>query len=86
MTSKDKAIQAIEALPEDATLGQIVEKLRHLEAEAAGKPPSVPEQPLSEGGVWDLLEQAAGSVEMPPDWAAEHDHYLFGTPRRSSAA
>jgi hypothetical protein len=25
-------------------------------------------------------------VEMPPDWASEHDHYLYGTPKRSSAA
>jgi hypothetical protein len=36
--------------------------------------------------VWDLLEQAAGTVEMPADWASEHDHYLYGTPKRSSAA
>jgi hypothetical protein len=86
MTGKERAIQAIEALPEDTTLGEIVEKLRNLEANASGQSPAVPEQPLPGGGVWDLLEQAAGSVEMPPDWAVEHDHHLYGTPKRSSAA
>jgi hypothetical protein len=24
-----------------------------------------------------------GSVEGPEDWAAEHDHYFHGTPKRS---
>ena len=32
--------------------------------------------------LWDLLDRLAGTVEMPPDWSAEHDHYLYGTPRR----
>jgi hypothetical protein len=30
---------------------------------------------------WDVLDKAAGSIEAPPDWAAEHDHYLYGTPK-----
>jgi len=30
---------------------------------------------------WDTLENMAGSVNAPPDWAAEHDHYLYGTPK-----
>ena len=86
MTTKEKAIQAIAALPEDATLGEIVDKLRHLDQGGIGQPPTNAEQPLPEGGVWDLLEHAAGSVEMPTDWASEHDHYLYGTSKRSSAA
>ena len=85
MTSKEKAIEAIETLPENATLDKIVEKLRHLEAEGVAEPSTTPERPLPEGGAWDLLEHAAGSVVMPPDWASEHDHYLYGTPKRSSA-
>ncbi|PKO21393.1 MAG: hypothetical protein CVU38_15035, partial [Chloroflexi bacterium HGW-Chloroflexi-1] len=32
----------------------------------------------------DLLETLAGTVDAPNDWAAEHDHYLYGTPKRRS--
>ena len=32
--------------------------------------------------VWDLLDTLAGSVAAPADWAQEHDHYLYGTPKR----
>jgi hypothetical protein len=35
-----------------------------------------------EGDAWDILEALAGSVDAPPDWAGEHDHYLYGTPKR----
>ena len=31
---------------------------------------------------WDTLESLTGAVESPQDWAAEHDHYLYGTPKR----
>ena len=86
MTTKEKAIKVIEELPEDATLGDIVEEIRHLERENTGEASGEPEQPLPTGGAWDLLEHAAGTVEMPADWASEHDHYLYETPKRSSAA
>lgn len=32
-----------------------------------------------EGDAWDLLEALAGTIKAPSDWAAEHDHYLYGT-------
>lgn len=31
---------------------------------------------------WDTLEELIGSVEGPKDWSVEHDHYLYGTPKR----
>lgn len=31
---------------------------------------------------WDVLESLTGTVEAPTDWSAEHDHYLYGTPKR----
>lgn len=31
---------------------------------------------------WDVLEKLAGTVDAPPDWSSEHDHYLYGTPKR----
>lgn len=33
---------------------------------------------------WDTLEELAGTIEAPEDWSAEHDHYLYGTPKRNS--
>jgi hypothetical protein len=86
MTTRERAIQVIERLPADATLDEIVDTLQHMEPEATAEPTAQPEAALPDGGVWDLLEQAAGTVEMPADWASEHDHYLYGTPKRSSAA
>lgn len=32
---------------------------------------------------WDILESLAGTVEAPPDWSKELDHYLYGTPKRN---
>lgn len=31
---------------------------------------------------WDILEEMAGTIEAPADWSSEHDHYLYGTPKR----
>jgi hypothetical protein len=42
------------------------------------------ETPPESGDLWDLLENLAGTVEAPPDWSDEHDHYLYGTPKRNS--
>jgi len=35
----------------------------------------------SERDVWDILGDLIGSIKAPPDWAMEHDHYLYGTPK-----
>ena len=32
-----------------------------------------------------LLGRLAGTVEAPADWSAEHDHYLYGTPKNDEA-
>jgi hypothetical protein len=32
---------------------------------------------------WDILDKLTGAVEAPQDWAFEHDHYLYGVPRKS---
>ena len=37
------------------------------------------------GDAWDLLEQATGSLQCPADWSSEHDHYLYGSPKRHSS-
>lgn len=38
------------------------------------------------GDAWDVLSANEGSVEAPADWSAEHDHYLYGTPKRGAGA
>lgn len=38
---------------------------------------------IAEGDAWDVLEAMTGAIDAPEDWAAEHDHYLYGTPRRA---
>jgi hypothetical protein len=40
-------------------------------------------QPPQTGNAWDVLDALAGTVNAPTDWALEHDHYLYGTPKRS---
>lgn len=34
---------------------------------------------------WAILAELAGTVEMPADWAEEHDHYLYGVPKREQS-
>jgi len=41
-----------------------------------------PGEPESRGSFFDTMRDLVGSVEGPADWAAEHDHYIHGTPKR----
>jgi hypothetical protein len=38
----------------------------------------------STGSFFDSIRDLVGSVEGPTDWAAEHDHYIHGTPKRGA--
>jgi len=34
--------------------------------------------------IWEELLELAGTVEgLPPDMAENHDHYLYGTPKKT---
>ncbi len=33
------------------------------------------------GTLSELLRNLAGKVEGPPDWSAEHNHYIHGSPK-----
>jgi hypothetical protein len=33
--------------------------------------------------VFDVLDRLTGTVEAPCDWAADHDYYLYGAPRKN---
>jgi hypothetical protein len=32
-------------------------------------------------GDWSAVESLIGSIELPEDWSAEHDHFLYGSPK-----
>ena len=40
------------------------------------------DMPVTQENAWDVLEAMTGTVEAPSDWSSEHDHYLYGTPKR----
>jgi hypothetical protein len=31
----------------------------------------------------DVLDELEGTIDAPADWSDEHDHYLYGTPKRN---
>jgi hypothetical protein len=39
---------------------------------------------VTEPSAWDVMESLIGSVDAPEDWSIEHDHYLYGTPKRTA--
>jgi len=41
--------------------------------------------PSIKGDAWDVLEAMTGTIEAPLDWSSEHDHYLYGTPKRETS-
>ena len=32
---------------------------------------------------WEVLEDFSGTIEAPEDWSDEHDHYIYGTPKKN---
>jgi hypothetical protein len=48
------------------------------------EPVSTSEQPVAEGPMLaEQFENVIGTVpELPPDMAAQHDHYLHGAPKQ----
>lgn len=36
------------------------------------------------GNAWNVLSNLTGSLEAPEDWSNEHNHYLYGTAKRSN--
>lgn len=35
----------------------------------------------SSDNAWDVLESLTGTIEARANWSAEHDHYLYDTPK-----
>ncbi len=43
-------------------------------------PPPAGQNP---GQLFDDLQREVGRIEGPPDWAAQHDHYLYGAAKKA---
>ena len=86
MTTKERVLRVIQALPENATVADAIAELRRFERASGAEPVVKPEQSVPEGipggDAWELLRSLTGALQMPPDWASEHDHYLYGSPKR----
>src|SRR5437879_2682536 len=61
------------------------ERLHHPRDEVSGPPPSATRQP----SVLDIFREARAGIPeetwkaLPEDLAAQHDHYIYGTPKRT---
>jgi hypothetical protein len=43
-----------------------------------------PRSTSADENAWEVLAALIGSVEGPADWASQHDHYLYGSEKRST--
>ncbi len=41
---------------------------------------------MSMTSAWDVLDALKGTVVAPDDWSVEHDHYVYGTPKKSETS
>lgn len=69
-----KVVEEMNALPDDLQQ-QVLEFVESLRQQRIETPDNA----------WDVLESLTGTVEAPTDWSAEHDHYLYGTPKHQEA-
>ena len=44
--------------------------------------PTVEVSPPGTRDPWDIIEGLVGTIDGPTDWSSQHDHYLYGTPKR----
>ncbi|MEM8642258.1 MAG: hypothetical protein AAGG51_26100 [Cyanobacteria bacterium P01_G01_bin.54] len=70
MTTRNQILQELDALPDDLHQ-QVLHFIQTLRQQ----------HPTPPGNAWDTLETLTGTVEAPADWSAQHDHYLYGTPK-----
>lgn len=78
-----RPVRPLEGIDEQARVKVTVEKVT-VEAE----PPLVPVSQADAAPIWQLAEDLTRDLpeevraRLPKDGAEEHDHYLYGTPRR----
>ena len=75
-----------DAMSEAASL--LLERLEHEQTQA--KPPSTSQQPPAEVNkpIWEVFQELSANVPdevwdaLPTDLSEQHDHYIYGTPKR----
>lgn len=74
------------AMTEAATL--LVQRLEQEQAEA-NRPAARDQSAPVDKPIWEVIEEENRSIPpevwdaLPPDLAEQHDHYIYGTPKRS---
>jgi Arc/MetJ-type ribon-helix-helix transcriptional regulator len=72
----------------DEVIRKALDALDAKEQQEARQPEKVKKKPAVP--VWQRFQNASRSIPeeelstLPPDGASEHDHYLYGTPKRSA--
>jgi putative addiction module CopG family antidote len=62
---------------------------REAEEDRNGEQDTVTQAPPAKKPIWEIAEELFGDIpdeepeRLPVDGAAQHDHYIYGTPKRS---
>ena len=81
MFLKQQIIGSLEWLPFDSLkfLFELIQILRF-----RNKPPVETKMSVEPSqDVWHFLAEETGTIQAPVDWAINHDHYLYGTPKQT---
>ncbi|MGO9598190.1 MAG: hypothetical protein ACLP7Q_09385 [Isosphaeraceae bacterium] len=66
----------------------LVQQLEQEQTETSEPEPNLPEAGLAHRPIWEEFAEIAASVpdeewaKLPRDGAEQHDHYIYGTPKR----
>ena len=71
----------------------LLEHLKHEQAQAVPEKAAVNEEPtaLPRKPIWERIQERSAVIpdeewdKLPVDGAEQHDHYLYGTPKRPSS-
>jgi hypothetical protein len=79
-----QAQAAAEGLAVDAWLQHLAEQYAQTGTSSAAAPTDVPERPIWET-ITERMKRLPAEVfeHLPLDGASEHDHYLYGSPKRN---
>lgn len=64
------------------------ERTRHAHGETNGHEAEAPAPQDASQPIWEVAEELFGAIpdeelaQLPTDGAAQHDHYIYGTPKR----
>ncbi len=75
---------AAEGLPIDVWLQRLAEQYAHTPEPRANEPAAGTERPIWET-ITERMKRLPAEVfeQLPRDGASEHDHYLYGSPKRN---